>query len=73
MHTHQASCLRGPVTRSRGHWLIGDAPGDEVPRLADPDIRAELVRRVRKEIANGTYETPEKWEQALGRLRKELE
>lgn len=73
MYTHQASCLRGPITQARGHWLIGDAPAEDAPRLGDPGIRADLVRRVRKEIADGTYETSEKWEQALTRLRKELE
>jgi hypothetical protein len=75
MHTHPASSLRGPITRSRAHWLIGDAvtTEDNVPQLSDPDIRADLVRRVRREIANGTYETPEKWEKALDRLLKEIE
>jgi hypothetical protein len=75
MHTHSASCLRGPITRSRGHWLIGDAPTTDhnVPQLSDPAIRADLVHRVRREIANGTYDTPEKWEKALDRLLKEIE
>lgn len=31
-------------------------------------IRAGLVARVRKEIADGTYDTPEKLEAALDRL-----
>ncbi len=31
-------------------------------------IRTELVERVRREIAAGTYETPEKWEAAFDRL-----
>jgi hypothetical protein len=75
MHTHPASCLRGPITRSRGHWLIGDVltTDDNVPQLSDPDIRTDLVRRLRQEIADGTYETPEKWEKALDRLLKEIE
>jgi hypothetical protein len=36
--------------------------------VMDTDIRVELVSRVRSEIAAGTYDTPEKWEIALGRL-----
>jgi hypothetical protein len=32
-----------------------------------------LVERVRREIAEGVYETPEKWEQALDRLLDDLE
>lgn len=39
----------------------------------DPQIRHELVERVRHEIALGVYETPEKWEIALGRLLRRLE
>ncbi|HLN31119.1 MAG TPA: hypothetical protein VK395_25485 [Gemmataceae bacterium] len=37
---------------------------------ASSGIRWELVKRVRREIAGGVYETPEKWEAALeGMLR----
>ncbi len=36
------------------------------------DIRADLVARVRSEIANGTYETPEKLDSALSNLLNEL-
>jgi len=39
----------------------------------DQEIRADLVARVRREIAAGTYETEEKWEIALDRLLKRLE
>lgn len=39
----------------------------------DPEIRHELVARIRREIAQGTYETPEKWESALERLWQRLE
>jgi negative regulator of flagellin synthesis FlgM len=46
-------------------------PADD--RSADPAIRAELVERVRREIAAGTYDTPEKWALALDRLLDELE
>ena len=36
------------------------------------EIRADLVARVRNEIAAGTYETPEKLDAALDRLLDEI-
>jgi hypothetical protein len=39
----------------------------------DQTIRWDLVERVRREIAQGTYETPEKWDVALDRLLDRLE
>jgi hypothetical protein len=32
-----------------------------------------LVQRIRKEIADGSYDTPEKWDAALDRLFDQLE
>jgi hypothetical protein len=43
------------------------------PQLSDQDVRQELVTRVRQEILDGTYDTPEKFEVALGRLADRLE
>jgi negative regulator of flagellin synthesis FlgM len=43
------------------------------PRTQDPEIRRELIERIRREIAAGTYETPEKWEIALQRLLQRLQ
>ncbi|MDO4558254.1 MAG: flagellar biosynthesis anti-sigma factor FlgM [Planctomycetia bacterium] len=37
-----------------------------------PDVRMDLVTRVRSEIARGAYETPEKLEIAVGRLFDEI-
>ncbi len=71
MQTHLSSALKGPITRTRTWWPRtapqGHRPADDRP------IRAELVQRVRQEIAAGTYETPEKWEAALDRLLTRLE
>ena len=36
-------------------------------------IRHALVARIRRQIAEGTYETPDKWEVALARLAHELD
>jgi negative regulator of flagellin synthesis FlgM len=43
---------------------------DDVARL--PEIRHEKVEQIRREIASGIYETPEKLEVALDRLLDEL-
>jgi anti-sigma28 factor (negative regulator of flagellin synthesis) len=40
---------------------------------SEPSIRTDLVERIRREIADGTYETPEKWDIALDRLLDRLE
>lgn len=37
-----------------------------------PEVRTELVQRVKEEIAAGTYETPERIEIAVGGLMEEL-
>ena len=37
-----------------------------------PEVRAELVQRVKAEIAAGTYETPERLDIAVDKLMDEL-
>src|SRR5262245_50461035 len=49
-----------------------DSPLDEISPAEAP-IRSDLVERIRREIAAGAYETPEKWEIALERLLDRLE
>jgi anti-sigma28 factor (negative regulator of flagellin synthesis) len=39
----------------------------------EPEVREDLVARVRQEIQDGTYDTPEKFEAALDRLADRLE
>ncbi len=70
MQTHLSSRLSGPIRCQPEWWL---QVSDSVPDLTDPDIRAGLVRRVRREIADGTYDTPEKMELALRRLLEEVD
>ena len=70
MHRHGPNCTRGrraPQLHSGGDRPTGGRPP------ADAPIRADLVRRVRREIAKGAYETPEKWEAALNRMLEEIE
>jgi hypothetical protein len=77
MQTHSPNTLEGPVTWERSWWpRPGEAaPADPPPAPPrDPDIiRTELVERARRDIAAGTYDTPEKWELALRRLLEETD
>jgi hypothetical protein len=85
MYRHGPTCLAGPVSKARVMWVWSDsgAAATETvtfaaPELPDPlasraDIRLDLVRRVRREIAEGSYDTPDKLEAALDRLLDRLE
>ena len=67
---HRPSVLRGPSRR--GHF-VSRLPLRNKKRKTDTQVfRAELVARVRSEIALGTYETPEKLELALARLLEDI-
>ena len=83
MHEHGPDELNGPVRGTPAWWRGLSAPPDEPdeappvqrkkPRKSAKPIRTDLVDRVRKEIAAGTYNTQEKWEAALERLLERLE
>jgi hypothetical protein len=66
------NCLEGPVSRT-SPWWTASAAGRAHDARADRPIRRDLVERVRREIAAGTYETPEKWDAALDKLFERLE
>jgi hypothetical protein len=66
MHTHGPCTLKGPVTQEREWWQ-----GPPRRRTAKP-IRGDLVGRVRREIAAGTYDTPERFALALDRMLNQL-
>ena len=78
MYRHTPSILRGPISRTRGWWKLTATESDladEFRRLrpqAVDEIRTELITRVRREIAEGRYDTPEKWDAALDRLLARL-
>jgi len=59
MIQHSSTCLKGPKSRARRSWRRARGGGE---------VRHDLVARVRREIAAGTYDTPEKMEAALERL-----
>jgi hypothetical protein len=73
MYRHAPTCLEGSVFRNRlecsfAAWeplAQGSVNGD--------GLRHDLIARVRRAIAAGTYDTPEKWEAALDRLAAQLE
>jgi hypothetical protein len=70
MHNHGPNCLEGPISRGRRCWTRPTARAK--CGQAEASIRQDLVARVRREIAAGTYDTPEKWEAALDRLCERL-
>ena len=70
MRTHSPTCLEGPISMTREWWRAAAQPPQETP---EPLFRAALVEEIRRQIAAGTYETPEKWEAALDRLLDRLE
>ena len=61
-----------PTLPSSQNSSTPNRPSKERP-ATDAPIRAELVERIRREIAEGTYDTPEKWDAALDKLSKRLE
>ena len=82
---HRPGGLQGPVSQARAEpgAPLPATPStrratdmdhsSRQPRPRDPQIRHELVERVRREIAEGTYDTPEKMDIALERLLERLE
>lgn len=77
MRRHGPNCLRGPRTRRPNSGGDPVAPGRRRTSSGRPPenapIRADLVRRVRREIAEGTYDTPQKLEAAVARMLEEIE
>ena len=76
-----STCRMGFVQRPQV-WESKDGPNSVRARVAisgsdsatlEGGIRLDLVARVRKEIAEGTYDTPEKLEAALERLIARLD
>ncbi len=85
-HVHGAHGLKGPhqnrgaapsqaaeAQPASGDQLEISPAAEAAIHAADKgDLRADLVARVRNEIATGTYETPEKLDVALDRLIDEI-
>lgn len=71
MLRHDASCLSGPVSKFRRDWRK-ESPTTRSPR-DESRVRVELVERVRREIAEGSYDTPEKLAIAMERMLNRME
>lgn len=71
-----------PVDVQQAQKAGGQAPADQVQISSKaqhlsalsqvPEVRMDRILQIREEIANGTYESPEKYEKAVDRLLKEL-
>ena len=64
MYQYTLTCPKDVAPHNRLRGLFNTTP--------DGEIRHDLVARVRRQIAAGTYETPEKWQEALDRLADDL-
>ena len=87
MHEHDPDELIGPLRGTAAWWRgmgaqpVPVAEGSRAPEkmkkkrrsASTPPIRQDLVDRVRREIAAGTYDTQAKWEAALDRMLDRLE
>ncbi len=82
---HGAQSLSGPHTKSAPQKTASPQPissgdqldiseaGQAAAKMSEvPDIRSDLVARVRSEIANGTYDTAEKFDVAIDRMLDEI-
>jgi hypothetical protein len=76
MHVHTSTCLGGPVSGARDWWRTLGRPEHKLDRPLpedDPGFRADLVARIRREIAEGVYGTEEQLQQALERMLERLD
>ena len=72
-----AGAVRGPSEPPAASQPVDEVQISLEARLKSllarvPDVRQDLIERVRAEIEAGTYETEEKLDIALGRLLDEL-
>ena len=71
------SRISPPATRSDSAPIRDELQISDAARLVEqaqqaPDIRQDRVNAIRAQIANGTYETPDKLDMALSRLLDEI-
>ena len=78
MYWHAPTRLRGPHSRTRSWWLEAAPIKSRGRRRPQPEsisvdgVRLGLVARVRREIAEGSYDSADKWDAALDRLFAQL-
>ena len=72
---------RRPTSRRIVRWQSPAAPrADRLkegcrmdPQSTEPEVREDLILRIRREIEDGVYDTPERFQAALDRLADRLE
>ena len=72
-----AARVKKPTSTSQPVQMTDEVQISEAAQLVDkvkdvPDIRQDRVNEIRAKIADGTYETDEKLDIALGRLLDEI-
>ncbi|HTU93455.1 MAG TPA: hypothetical protein VMF69_25470 [Gemmataceae bacterium] len=67
MYRHMPTCPQKPSAHNRLYWLFNKPVEEETE-----EFRHDLVARIRRQIADGVYDTEEKWQAALERLAEEL-
>ena len=73
MQRHGPSCLTGPRSRRAGNAFHAPNAGEPSPRASlTPAERLARIERIRREIAAGDYDTPEKFALALDQLLRRL-
>lgn len=73
MHSHGPATLPGPFTRRHTTVKRPAKPHrTSLPAESVIPVRTELVARVRRAIADGTYDTPERWAAAIDKLARSL-
>lgn len=77
MHKHDnwEGPIRGSNTWWRGMEPIASTEEQQAVKgnkQNDPNIRWDLVRRIRKEIADGKYDNEERWTAALDLMLDDL-
>lgn len=74
MQRHGPSQLEGPLSR-RSRLLAGGSGASDrsAPSQLTEAQRQARIERIRREIAEGTYDTPEKLAIALEKLLRKLE
>ncbi|MBX3426678.1 MAG: flagellar biosynthesis anti-sigma factor FlgM [Pirellulales bacterium] len=73
-HSSRGVSSAGSASANRGSDEVQFSAAAEAAASAAEagDVRADLVARVRAQIADGSYETPDKLDAALSRLLDEI-
>jgi hypothetical protein len=72
MQSHGPCTLKGPITQHREWWQRPKRPSRRPKCNVVTGIRFELVQRMRREIAAGSYDTPQKLAMAVDRMARRL-